>query len=132
MRPDNPQEAVGVDVGSVRIGLARGSTAAKLAEPLKTIPATQAIEEIKKLDADLIVVGLPRNLDGNETEQTAYVRQWVDSAKQVIGKPFFWQDEALTSHAADSANSKTGQDAVAASVLLQDFLDTPESDWVRC
>jgi len=132
VRPDNPKEAIGVDVGSVRIGLARGSTAAKLAEPIKTVPAAQAIDEIKKLDPDLIVIGLPRSLDGNETGQTAYVRRWVNSAKQVIDKPFFWQDEALTSRTADSSDSKAGQDAVAASVLLQDFLDTPESDWVRC
>jgi putative Holliday junction resolvase len=103
-----------------------------LAEPLSTVPSAKAIEEIKKLDPDLIVVGLPRSLDGNETDQTAFVRRWADSAKQVINKPFFWQDEALTSRAADSTDSKAGQDAVAASVLLQDFLDTPESDWVRC
>jgi putative Holliday junction resolvase len=121
-----------VDVGSVRVGLARGSTAAKIAEPLKTVPAIKAIEEIKKLDPDLIVIGLPRSLDGNDTEQTAYVRRWADSAMQVINRPFFWQDEALTSRTADSSDSKAGQDAVAASVLLQEFLDTPESDWVRC
>jgi putative Holliday junction resolvase len=132
VRPDNPKEVLGVDVGSVRIGLARGSTIAKLAQPLKTIPAVKAVEEIRKFDPDLIVIGLPRSLDGNDTGQTAYVRDWVHSVKQVIDKPFFWQDEALTSQAADSSDSKAGRDAAAAAVLLQDFLDTPESEWVRC
>jgi putative Holliday junction resolvase len=132
VRPDNPKEAVGVDVGSVRFGLARGSTIAKLAEPLKTVPAIKAIEEIRKLNPDLIVIGLPRSLDGNETGQTAYVRDWVRAAKQTIDKPFFWQDEALTSKAADSSDSQAGRDAAAAAILLQDFLDTPESEWVRC
>lgn len=132
MRPDNPKEAVGVDVGSARVGIARGSTAAKLSEPLKTVPAAAAVEEIAALDPDFVVVGLPRSLDGNETRQTAYVRDWVRSAMRRIDKPFYWQDEALTSHAAESSDDAAGRDAVAASVILQDFLDTPEAHWVRC
>ena len=123
---------MGVDVGSARIGLARGSMIAKLAEPLKTVQADSALDEIIKASPDIVVVGLPRSLEGDDTEQTLRVREWVKAAGQKINKPFYWQDEALTSKAADSSDHPAGRDAVAASVILQDFLDTPPERWVRC
>jgi putative Holliday junction resolvase len=126
----NPQEFIGVDLGAKRVGIARGSSLARIAEPLKTVPAAGALQElaaiVKRYAASGVVVGLPRNLEGKDTGQTQAVRQWVDEAKKDISLPFFWQDEALTSVAAD------GDDAVAASVILQDFLDTPEAQRVRC
>jgi putative Holliday junction resolvase len=130
--PDNPEEIIGLDIGSARIGIARGSGVAKIAEALKTVPAGNAIEEIKKLNPDIIVVGLPRSLDGNETDQTAYVRDWVRSAVKQIDKPFYWQDEALTTQAAAASSDLAGDDAAAAAVILQDFLDTPKDRRVRC
>jgi putative holliday junction resolvase len=131
------QEFLGVDVGAARVGIARGSSAARIAQPLKTVPAGQAIAELKNLaaagPAAGIVVGLPRSLDGAETAQTELVRQWAESAKQDLNLPFYWQDEALTSHAAASQNPKTagqGIDAEAAAIILQDFLDSDENDRV--
>lgn len=121
-----------MDVGAARVGLARGSTAARLAEPLKTVPAAEAVDELKKLNPDAIVVGLPRGLDGQETAQTAYVRRWTEEAKLKIDKPFYWQDEALTTQAAGHTDHPAGPDAAAAAVILQDFLDTPEDQRVRC
>ena len=122
-----------MDYGSVRVGLARGSSAARLAEPLKTVPAAAAVAEIKKLiaenEAAAIVVGLPRSLDGDDTQQTKLVRQWVKSIQSEVDAPFYWQDEALTSHAAAGAAEI---DAAAAAIILQDFLDTPEEERVRC
>ena len=136
---DSPkaEEFLGVDVGGARIGLARGNSAARLAEPLKTIDAAKAEAESKQLireqGAAGIVVGLPRGLDGSETPQTQAVRDWVGSIKTQISLPFYWQDEALTSQLAESSklkDSKVGADAVAAAIILQDFLDGPESDRV--
>lgn len=134
---DSPkvEEFLGVDVGSVRVGVARGNSAARLAEPLKTIPAATSIDELEKLAAQnstaAIVVGLPRNLSGDETAQTKVVRQWVKSAQLRINLPFYWQDEALSSHQAETSGSKTaGTDAAAAAIILQDFLDSPENDRV--
>jgi putative Holliday junction resolvase len=119
------QEFLAVDVGSARVGIARGASIAKLAEPLKTVPAGQAVEEIgelaKQSSASAIVAGLPRSLDGNDTDQTKLVRQWVADAKQKLNLPFYWQDEALTSQGTDD-------DAQAAAMILQDFLNTPETD----
>jgi putative holliday junction resolvase len=131
----NNQEFLGVDYGSARVGLARGSLIARLAEPLKSVPSDKALPEINRLASDNgavgIVVGLPRNLSGDETNQTEHVRHWVDTAKKQIKLPFYWQDEALTS--ATAAAQEAGDiDAAAASAILQDFLDTPEEDRVRC
>jgi putative Holliday junction resolvase len=131
----NNQEFLGVDYGSARMGLARGSLAARLAEPLKTVPATRAVDEIKYLiaetNAEGIVVGLPRNLSGNETKQTESVRRWVETAKKQLQLPFYWQDEALTSVAA-AAGDAVDIDAASAAAILQDFLDTPQDQRVRC
>ena len=126
-------EFIGVDYGSVRVGLARGSSAARLAEPLRTVAETDALAEIISIAEDSqaagIVIGLPRNLEGKDTAQTKLVRDWVNTAKDKIGLPFYWQDEALTSAAAAYANDI---DAAAAAGILQDFLDTPEEERVRC
>jgi putative Holliday junction resolvase len=133
----NPQEFLGVDVGESRIGLARGSSLARIAEPLKTLSAKDAIAQIaavaKQNNSAAIVVGLPRNLSGAETLQTKTVRGWTAKAKSQIDLPFYWQDEALTSSQAEKEFSgKRGDiDAIAASIILQDFLNTPNDQRKR-
>jgi putative Holliday junction resolvase len=134
----NPEELVGVDVGKTSIGLARGSSLARIAEPLKTVAAADAVATIASLAQDNhatgIVVGLPRGLNGQETEQTTEVRKWVEYAKFQISLPFYWQDEALTSKLAQEStrNKKADEHSRAATIFLQDFLDTPKEEWVRC
>jgi putative Holliday junction resolvase len=139
---DNPkiEEYLGVDVGAARIGIARGNSAARLAEPLKTVAATDAAPELLALamsnSASAIVVGLPRGLEGSDTAQTKTVRQWADQLKVQINLPLYWQDEALTSQAADKIqNSKSkaqniDEHSLAAAIILQDFLDGAENDRV--
>lgn len=134
------EQLLGLDVGQSRIGVARASSMARLAEPLMTIKTPQAISDIQKLikeyGATTLVVGLPRGLNGHDTPQTNWVRDWVVKAKAKIDTPMYWQDEALTSHLAE-AKSQTAKhpqdtDALAAAIILQDFLDTPEADRVIC
>jgi putative Holliday junction resolvase len=137
VHPDTNEEFLGLDVGEARIGVARGASQARLAQPLKTVSAGDALAEIaalaEKYQVSGVVVGLPRNLDGADTGQTNAVRLWARSAQAKINKPFYWQDEALTSVAADRyPESDAGRDAAAASVILQDFLDTPAGERVRC
>lgn len=129
---NQPEEFIGVDVGSKRVGLARGSSKAKIAQPLKVVPSDQAVVELSRLNPDGIVVGLPRGLEGQETAQTSTVRNWVKQAQNQLKTPFYWQDEALTSVAAEKSAHKEDVDAIAASVILQDFLDTPIEQRVRC
>lgn len=131
---------IGLDVGMKRIGIARASSVARIAEPLETIETAKIMPHLKKLveqhSVDTIVVGLPRNLEGNDTAQTQWVRDWLDSVKPKIKGTFYWQDEALTTkvaEAAEQAYKKTkDNDAFAAAVILQDFLNTPESERVVC
>jgi putative Holliday junction resolvase len=130
------EEFLGVDVGSTRIGIARGSSIAKIAEPLKTVPANQALSELSDLidknSVAGIVVGLPRNLDGNDTTQTKAVRQWVKDAMSLIKIPLYWQDEALTSNVAEAKSiSPHGSDAEAAALILQDFLNANKAERMR-
>lgn len=133
------KQFIGLDVGSKRTGIARASDIAKIAEPLKTVE-TKGLdgvlaELIKNDDISGIVVGLPRNLQGDDTDQTAWVRQWVADAKGKIGKEFYWQDEALTSVEAEKqpvTKNHPGIDALSAAIILQDFIDTPTAERVAC
>lgn len=129
-------EILALDIGRSRTGFARASTQARLAEPLKTVETGTVVEELKKLLAEYqveaIVIGLPRNSSGEDTQQTRWVRQWAKIAKQKVGVPLYWQDEFLTSELAEARNKHTkdnlnGTDAVAASIILEDFLNTDKS-----
>jgi putative Holliday junction resolvase len=127
-------QLLGLDVGIKRTGIARASSAAKLAEPIKTVATDDIWESLKNLIEELqpatIVVGLPRNLKGDDTDQTRWVRLWLTEAKQRFPSiDFILQDEALTTKLAESRAGKkiTDVDAHAAAIILQDFLDTNEN-----
>lgn len=129
-------------MGQVRTGVARASMHARLAEPLTTLKTQDDIyqrlqELIVAHKTDAVVVGLPRTETGKDTAQTIWTRNWVDGAKRRMGVPFYWQDEALTSKLAEDyrASDKKnihGTDALAAAIILQDFLNTPETERVLC
>lgn len=128
---------LGMDYGSVRIGLSVGNDEARLARPLATIKndsslATQLKQIIKTQDIHAIVVGLPRGLAGQNTAQTLSVRAQVTQIlnQADISLPLYWQDESLTSELAEKELSarrasykKSDIDKLAASLILQDFLD---------
>lgn len=127
-------EIIALDIGTVRTGLARASSTARLAEPLKTVATTELAEELRRLTSQKavskIIVGLPRNLAGDDTNQTEWVRHFVEDLRtELPGTDFFWQDEALTTVAASQSADKkaTDPDAMAASIILQDFLDSEAS-----
>ena len=136
------KEFIGLDVGQRHTGIARASNGARLAEPLMSVKTSDVLktldELIKKQAVDAVIVGLPRNLSGDDTTQTAWVRDWVTQAKVRIDLPFYWQDEALTSKVAASRElikkqqAKADIDSLAAAIILQDFLDTPEAERVVC
>jgi RNase H-fold protein (predicted Holliday junction resolvase) len=79
---------------------------------------------------------LPRGLNGNETQQTTWVRDFVVNAKRKIDLPFYWQDEALTSRIAQAKKAVHKKvhdiDSLAAAIILQDFLESPPADRVIC
>ncbi len=135
----NVAEVIGLDVGLKRTGIARASNIARLAEPLMSIPTEKVIDTlndyINKHKVEAIAVGLPRNLKGEDTDQTTWVREWAQKAKPKISPTLYWQDEALTTVKAEQLKLKVKDvdiDSVSAAVILQDFLDTPEANRVVC
>jgi putative Holliday junction resolvase len=128
-----PNQILALDVGSKRIGVAIATTAARIARPLTTLDAEANVDkQLEQLIAaesvEALVVGLPRGLDGQETAQTASVRQFV-TMLQHFGLPIHFQDEALTSRKAKAELEGRGKsyakgdiDALAATYILDDFL----------
>lgn len=129
-----PKQLIGLDVGQKRTGIARASSIARLAEPLATVETAELPVKLKEIfgqyDPQVVVVGLPRNLQSEDTEQTRWVRDFVGKLKsQFPNRTFHWQDEALTTVAAGQgslAKKPTEIDARAASIILQDFLNENE------
>ena len=122
---------IGLDVGERRIGVARVHPIVKIAEPLAVIntadgdqyEAVQAV--IAEHQADGVVVGLPRGLDGQETAQTAYCRNFARELKEHVAVPVYLIDEAGSSKEADErlkVNPGASRDSVAAAVFLEDFI----------
>lgn len=124
---------LGLDIGEKRIGVAWASSEVKLAVPGEVLANDQTIfERIQKLvtqkNAETVVVGLPRNSKGEETQQSVYVRNFV--AKLELSVPIHFQDESLTSVLAEGRLKASGKpytksdiDAAAAALILNDYLE---------
>jgi putative Holliday junction resolvase len=131
---------VALDVGAKRIGVASAGIIARLASPLTTLIVTGTVfEDISNIlaqeTAALLVVGLPRGLDSQETEQTKTVRAFVADLKKQLTIPVVWQDEALTSVKSEeelrskkSSYKREDIDALAATYILEDYLSNNAED----
>ena len=136
---------IGFDYGLRRIGVAVSDASGTLARPLTVLtpsgggtPGLAAMcTEVSRLAGEddglgLIVLGLPRRLDGSATEMTAAVLALEAPLRARTGLPVVYQDERLSSHEAESRlavnerdwrKRKANLDAAAAAVILQDYLD---------
>jgi putative holliday junction resolvase len=136
---------VGLDVGERRIGVAISDATRTLARPLSVLQiarldaaaVARAADEIGRLAAEedgvsAIVVGLPRRLDGRPTSLTASVQSFASRLGAHTALPVALQDERLTSVEAESRlaerdkdwrSRKKRLDAMAAAIILQDYLD---------
>lgn len=124
-----------LDVGGRRIGMAVGDTDMKIPRILPTMEVTDGVFEqitdvITYEGVDAIVVGYPRNLSGETTEQTATIEKFADELKQHIDIAIEFQDESLTSIRAEELLRQRGKpyskadiDAEAAAIILHDFLE---------
>jgi putative Holliday junction resolvase len=137
--------ALGIDYGERRIGLALSDATGLLASPWKQLSndanvgaaARRLAAEVRALQAeddglDAVVIGLPRRLNGSPNDQTGRVRKLAELLSEEIATPITLQDERLTSHEADELlarrehdwrKRKKQVDAMAAAVILQEFLD---------
>lgn len=123
-----------LDVGTVRIGVAIASAESQLPRPLITLANDENfIEQLQQLiDNEAIgnlVIGLPRGLSGQDTPQTAYVREFSEQLKTVTSLRLDFQDEALSSARAKDELEARGKlyqkgdvDALAATYILEDYL----------
>ena len=132
-----------VDLGKARTGLAVCDKTEFLASPFKVIfekspnklpeKVVQAAMEAK---AELIVVGLPKNMDGTEGESAQNARAFAEQLKELTGLPVDMQDErgtTITAHGYLNDTNTRGKkrkavvDEVAATIILQDYLDKRKS-----
>lgn len=125
---------IAFDYGEKRVGVALADTEVKFASVLATLANdTELLSEIKKLitehKAAKLVVGLPRNLAGDDTAQTARARKFAEQLESEAALPVYLIDEAATSIEAEArlkAGKKAYQpgdiDGLAAALILEDYL----------
>lgn len=139
--------ALGVDVGTVRVGLAGSDETGTIATPLRTIarqPASRLWAQFAAVVAERkpqrIVVGLPRRLDGSEGDSALDARGVAEQLRRRTGLPVEMWDERFTTAAAERSMIEAGQrraerrariDAVAATLLLQSWLDRRDAGDAR-
>jgi putative Holliday junction resolvase len=114
------------DFGEKRIGVAVGNTITKTAEALKIIQGKNQYEKFKAIEAiiqewqpELLVVGLPTHPDGAEHEMTLKAKRFGNQLHGLFQKEVVWVDERYT-----SVSVQDGNDALAAQLILQQYLDT--------
>nr|WP_316615346.1 Holliday junction resolvase RuvX [uncultured Ruminococcus sp.] len=132
--------ALSVDLGHARTGLAVSDKSGFLASSLCVITEyndekliQKIADKVQETKAEILIVGLPRNMDGSEGESAQRARELAAKLTQLTGVPHHMQDErgtTITAHNYLSAGNVYGKkrkqkvDAVAASIILQDYLDS--------
>ncbi len=147
------QSILAVDYGRARIGLALADLETRMPQPLSTMERINRNEDMRRLrelvrehGVKQIVVGLPLRLDGTHGEMAEEVERFAQRVRKQIGVPVEMVDERLTSWEAErlmeeiqgrfirdeklgggkkpkNAQAKMTVDAVAAAVILKEYLD---------
>ena len=127
-----------IDHGTVRMGIAMSDELKMIAQPLEFIPAepfSGFLDRLKELlreyEVELILLGMPRNMDGSYGEATMKVREFEAVLKNSITAPIKTWDERLTSVQANRSltqgrakKKRQNVDAMSAAILLQSYLDS--------
>jgi len=130
---------IGLDIGDRWIGAALSDPGGILASPLRVIERTTEARDIKAIvdiineyQVAVIVAGLPLSMDGKVREQAGKVKSFLENLAGNIDVPIEYRDERLSTKAARSAmhtsprkksDMKKRDDAVAAAIILQGYLD---------
>lgn len=142
---------MGLDIGSVRCGVAISDPAGRVSSPLVTMPSKDVLEcskDFKRLledwEPEVIVCGLPLSLSGEEGKQASTIRRACEKITSTSGIECTFADERLSSKEAKAALHEMGYDEkqmrgkvdmIAASIFLQTWLDRQaklESDGSSC
>lgn len=129
-----------VDLGKARTGLAICDKTEFLASPLEQISernmdvlSDKIANIVKEKAVELIVLGLPKNMDGSEGESALNAREFGKTLSEKTGLEVKMQDErgtTITAHNYLNATNTRGKkrkgvvDSVAATIILQNFLDS--------
>ncbi|HTD86725.1 MAG TPA: Holliday junction resolvase RuvX [Candidatus Binatia bacterium] len=129
-----------IDHGTKRIGIAISDELKTIAQPLEFIPAEpfeSVVARLQEIIADkpveLILVGMPRNMDGTYGPAAEKVRTFIDALKAHVTVPIRTWDERLTTAQANRfliaadvkrRDRKQKVDKTAAAILLQSYLDS--------
>lgn len=129
-----------VDLGKARTGIAVCDKTEFLASPYTVIfekSPKKLIEKVcaaaKETNAELVVVGLPKNMDGTEGESAKSAREFAEKLNNLTGIKTVMQDErgtTITAHNFLNTTNTRGKkrknvvDEVAATIILQNFLDS--------
>jgi putative Holliday junction resolvase len=132
-----------LDVGDKRIGVAVSDPFGWTSAKMLTVDVNEdedVVERLKRLIAEegvgKIITGLPRNMDGTDSEQTKKVRRFAETLESVVDVPIQLWDERLSTVAATKSLLQAGLkrrqrkrvvDGVAASLILQSYLDSRQS-----
>jgi len=130
--------ALGIDFGTKRVGLALSDRSNMIASPYITLNyvsekdlITQLVTIVSENDIEILVLGLPINMKGEDTVQTTKVRNFKEILS-TLRIPIVYEDERLSSVSAINSlilqNVKTGHnkpeiDKTAAAIILQQYLD---------
>ncbi|MFA9479614.1 Holliday junction resolvase RuvX [Phycisphaerales bacterium AB-hyl4] len=129
-----------IDLGAKRTGIATGDDTTGLATPIDVITTTSDAERLNRLaklidehGPDALVLGMPLNMDGSPGPAAKHAQAFADQLTQRFNLPVHPVDERLSSDAANRQMAQTGlthkqkkarRDALAAAVILQDFLNS--------
>jgi putative holliday junction resolvase len=127
---------LGLDVGDKRMGVAICDETQTLARPLLTLNRASKKEDFAKIAAlcrehaiEKVIVGLPKTLRNEEGPQAQRVRRYAAELQAALSLPIeFWDERFSTAEARDliighALMRKNEIDAIAAAVILQDYLD---------
>ena len=129
---------LGLDVGSVRIGVSLSDPTATFAQPHEVIirrrtePVARIAELVMDYEVHRIVVGRPLRLSGEDGPAVQAIESFVGALQEKIVTPVEWWDERLTTPAAERIMIEDGVrrqrrraniDKVAAALILQSYLD---------
>jgi putative Holliday junction resolvase len=128
-----------IDHGTVRMGIAVSDELKMIAHPMEYIPAEPFATFLARLkqilqdkEVELVLVGMPRNMDGSFGPAALKVQEFVTALKDAITVPIRTWDERLTSAQANRfliqskvrrEKRKEKVDSMAAAILLQSYLD---------
>lgn len=119
---------LGIDYGSKRVGIAISDESHTLAREYKILSPKDFWLEIENLckaeTIGKIVIGLPLNMSGGQTDTTRSVQEFADKLEEKLGIAVEYMDERLSSvMAGNLPGGKKNIDSLAAQIILQNYLD---------